>query len=365
MTLIQELFGRVYWQEKRWKISIQKDGKRKTFYSSTPGPKGRRECAAKAAAWLASPETATLDSRTTVDTVFQQYLKDKELETTDVYNIRNRYKNHIKPVIGSTRLSHLTPQDLKKVITTAHSKAGLAKKSLLNLRGDLSGFCAYLDNANIRHDLSTRNIKIPKNAKRSEKHPLALEDIKKVFSCSTTLFRKEEAEDWLACAYRFQIVTGLRPGELMGLEWGDIKDDHIEIRRAINAKGAKTNGKNEFAERDFPQTKYTRQLLQAQARYRRNPHNPHERVFGDQGQISYRDRWSIFCEFNGIDYVTPYELRHTFASIYNDKLPVWILDELMGHTHEGVSLGIYAHTLGHEMMEVPAILDKALDSILV
>ena len=365
MTLTQELFGRVYQYNDRWKISLQKDGKRKTFYSSTPGQKGRRECAAKAAAWLVSPETATLDSRTTVDAIFQKYLQDKELETTDVYNIRNRYKNHVKPVIGSIRLSRLTPQDLKRVITNAHSKAGLSKKSLLNLRGDLSGFCAYLDNADIRHDLTTKNIKIPKNAKKSEKHPLALEDIKKVFSCSTTMFRREEAEDWLVNAYRFQIVTGLRPGELMGLEWGDIKDDHIESRRAINAKGITTTGKNEFAERNFPQTRYTRQLLKAQARYRRNQHNSHERVFGDQGQISYRDRWGIFCKHNGIGYVTPYELRHTFASIYKDKLPVWILDELMGHIHEGVSLGIYAHALGGEMLDVPAILDKALDNILL
>lgn len=365
MTLTKELYGRVYPYNGRWKISVQRDGKRKTFYSSTPGQKGRRECAEKAAAWLASPETAILDARTTVDAIFQQYLLDKELETTDVYNIRNRYINHIKPVIGPIRLSRLTTQDLKRVITTAYSKAGLAKKSLLNLRGDLSGFCAYLDNADIRHDLTTKNIKIPKNAKKSEKHPLALEDIRKVFSFSTTLFRREEAADWLVYAYRFHVITGLRPGELMGLEWGDIKDDHIEIRRAINAKGVKTTGKNEFAERDFPQTKYTRQLLQAQAQYRRNPQNPHERVFGDQGQISYRDRWGIFCKFNGIDYVTPYELRHTFASIYKDKLPVWVLDELMGHTHVGVSLGIYAHSLGGEMFDIPATLDRALDNILI
>lgn len=365
MTLQKELFGRVYECNGRWKLSVQRNGKRRTFYSSEPGKKGQLACAEKAVAWLAAPDQAPTDSRTTVDMVFNAYLKDKELETTDIYNIRNRYDNHIKPVIGSIRIGILTTQDLKRVITTAYSKAGLAKKSLLNLRGDLSGFCAYLDASNIRHDLRTSNIKIPRNAKKSEKRPLSLVDIKKVFSCSSTFFRGEESEDWLVYAYRFQIVTGLRPGELMGLQWGDVKDDHIEIRRAINAKGITTTGKNEFAERDFPHTRYTRQLLQTQARYRRNPHNPHERIFGDQGQISYRDRWNTFCKFNEIDYVTPYELRHTFASIYKDKLPVWILDELMGHTHEGVSLGIYAHSLGWEMLDVPAILDNALDNILI
>ena len=76
-------------------------------------------------------------------------------------------------------------------------------------------------------------------------------------------------QDSLIYAYRFQVVTGLRPGELMGLEWGDIDNDYIHIRRAINAKGITTNGKNEFAARDFPQTRYTRMLLEMSNKYYR------------------------------------------------------------------------------------------------
>lgn len=98
-------------------------------------------------------------------------------------------------------------------------------------------------------------------------------------------------QDSLIYAYRFQVVTGLRPGELMGLEWGDIDNDYIHIRRAINAKGITTNGKNEFAARDFPQTRYTRMLLESQQVYRVTPLDPHERVFGSTGQLCYRKRW--------------------------------------------------------------------------
>ena len=101
----------------------------------------------------------------------------------------------------------------------------------------------------------------------------------------------------------------------MGLEWGDIDNDYIHIRRAINAKGITTNGKNEFAARDFPQTRYTRMLLESQQVYRVTPLDPHERVFGSTGQLCYRKRWGIYCRYNGIPYITPYELRHTFSSI--------------------------------------------------
>ena len=42
------------WDEKRkhWRISVQKDGERKNFYSSTPGRAGQREANKKADAWL-------------------------------------------------------------------------------------------------------------------------------------------------------------------------------------------------------------------------------------------------------------------------------------------------------------------------
>ena len=42
------------WIEKyqRWQIKVQKDGARKTFYSSAPGRKGQREANEKADRWL-------------------------------------------------------------------------------------------------------------------------------------------------------------------------------------------------------------------------------------------------------------------------------------------------------------------------
>lgn len=167
-------------------------------------------------------------------------------------------------------------------------------------------------------------------------------------------------QDSLIYAYRFNVVTGMRTGELMGLEWGDIDDNYIHIRRAINAKGITTSGKNEFAARDFPQTRYTHMLLDSQKVYRVNPLDPHERVFGPTGQLCYRKRWGIYCNYNGIPYITPYELRHTFSSIYKNVLSNWVYEELVGHTHPGVN-GVYMHPMDGDMDNVPACLDSLLD----
>lgn len=341
-TTQSKMISRAIWVEKKhvWKINLQKNGVRKSFYSSVPGDKGRKICAQNATSWLSGACPFSVSERTTVDTVFERYLQDKALETTNIYTIRNRYNNHIKPIIGKVPVMLLTKQDLKRVIYTAYRKHNLSQKSLKNIRGDLSGFCNYLDCADIRNDLRTSNIKIPSNAKKGQKQALDVSSLNILFTESQVPYNGTICQDSLIYAYRFQVVTGLRPGELMGLEWGDIDNDYIHIRRAINAKGITTNGKNEFAARDFPQTRYTRMLLESQQVYRVTPLDPHERVFGSTGQLCYRKRWGIYCRYNGIPYITPYELRHTFSSIYKNHFSNWVYEELVGHTHPGVN-GVY------------------------
>lgn len=370
-SLQSELTGRVSYVESKkiWKINVQRDGVRKSFYSKLPERKGINDCATKAAAWILSESPLTLSARTTVDDLFALFLQDKEKETTDVRNIKSRYQNHIKPIIGSKRIAYLTNQDLKRVISTANSEHHLSHKTLLNIRGDLSGFCNYLYNSNIRSDLRTSNIKIPKNAPLSKKKSLDLVSLYILFTQSSVIFNGAVCQDELVYAHRFQVVTGLRTGELMGLEWGDIDDTYIHIRRSINDKSITTDGKNVFAQRDFPQTRHIRELLNAQKQHRINPHDPHERVFGEFKQLTYRERWGKFCAYNHISYVSPYELRHTFKSLYkgefdsnqNLKMQDWVIEELMGHVHPGMG-GVYGHMLDGDMDAVPNLLDSILDA---
>ena len=362
MTLYQKYYGRVFKQSSQWKISVQHNGVRKTFYSSLEGDMGRKDCAKKVVAWISAGAAPTSNKRLTVNDVYTAFLKDKALETSDIYNIENRYKNHIKPIIGQLKLENLTVQDFKRVIATAYNECNLSRKSLLNLRGDLSLFCGYLYDSNLRTDLSTTRVKIPRSAKRGTKEILATRDVYLLFTHDMTLYNNEEVKDYYIYAYRFQVLYGLRPGELIGLQWDDVDEENatITIRRSINAKGKQTDGKNDFAQRVLPLSKLAKQLLEAQNReYRTDPKDPTERIFGDYGSICYRKRWGIYCMYNGLQYVTPYELRHTFAS-NNKLLETWILDEVMGHAHEGMSLGVYAHACEGDMDGVTDRIDGNL-----
>lgn len=74
-NLQSELAARAQYLPKKeiWKLNIQKDGVRKSFYSKTPGTKGRKECAARAAEWYLSDGSVNISARTTVDDLFARY----------------------------------------------------------------------------------------------------------------------------------------------------------------------------------------------------------------------------------------------------------------------------------------------------
>ena len=63
----------------------------------------------------------------------------------------------------------------------AYSK-DFSEKALKNIRGVLSSFCLFLYDSDICYDLSTKNIKIPRSARKSVKNVLSPEGIYIVFS---------------------------------------------------------------------------------------------------------------------------------------------------------------------------------------
>ena len=68
----------------RWQINVQADGERRTFSSSTPGPRGRVEAEKKADAWLSGRVS---DGNIRVDAVAKEYLESVEAScSTSHYN---------------------------------------------------------------------------------------------------------------------------------------------------------------------------------------------------------------------------------------------------------------------------------------
>ncbi|WP_337595711.1 tyrosine-type recombinase/integrase, partial [Gemmiger sp.] len=262
-------------------------------------------------------------------------------ETTSAGNCRNiasRWKIWILPLIGNKRITSLTEQDVQEVVNKAYA-AGKSKKTLKSLCADMRAFFKYCRLCK----LSTFNpeaLRIPAGARYKGKQVLQPADLVKLFNIDTTTYNRRTVPDEYINAYRFQVLTGLRPGEVIGLTWADIHGDTVNICRSVNIKGEQTRGKNENAVRSFTVSALARRVLDAQQAETDSTGS----VFQITNEPHYYRRWKVYCAVNGLTPCSLYELRHTFVSVVK-TLPAGEVKGLVGHSEDMDTFGVYAHTL--------------------
>lgn len=333
------------WEEKyqRWRIAVQKDGVRKQFYSSTPGRTGQREANRKADSWLEDGIGVKVGR---VEDVYKLWLDGLKLTTSEGNwePVESRWRVWVLPAIGKKRVNTLTDADLQAIINKAHA-AGRSRKTLQLLAGDLRAFCKYCRKSKLSTFLP-EDVQIPAGARLKGKKVLQPDDLLKLFSIDTTLYRGKRVHDDYIHAYRFQVLTGLRPGELVGLRWADVKGGTVFISRAVNVLGEQTRGKNDNAVRAFVLSDLARAVLEQQ----RAVTGAGESVFCLKSEAYYYKRWQVYCRVNEIPPVSAYEMRHTFVSVAK-KLPAGEVKDLVGHSEDMDTFGVYGHALTGEDTE--------------
>lgn len=328
------------WTGTRWRIDVQKDGTRKSFYSSKPGRTGQREANAKADKWLT---TGVSDTALRVSQAYAMWYETQQ-ETTSEGNCRNiatRWRHWIEPNIGNKKLSTLTEQDLQNIVNKAYA-AGLSKKTLSCICSDLRALCKFCRAAKLS-TFNPEGLRVPAGARLKGKKVLQPSDLITLFNVDTTLYKGQTVPDDYINAYRFQVLTGLRPGELVGLQWGDIQGNTVHVQRAVNVRGKVTKGKNQNAVRSFVLSRMARRVLDDQ----RQITGRQESVFCILTEYNYYWRWKVYCKANGLTVVTPYELRHTFVSVVK-TLSAGEVKGLVGHSLDMDTFGVYGHALTGE-----------------
>lgn len=369
--IVGKRIGTAKWGESqnRWRIDVQKEGRQRSFYSSTPGRKGQREANEKADQWLDDG----IDGSTKVSAMCDRFIQSlKDRKTSEAHwTIYERFlRLYSTPKIGKKRIGSITENDLQDVINYAHSVgnsgAGLAKKTLKNIRACLRSFIKYCRITKVTR-LYPEALYIPNDAKESNKGSLQPDDIKLLFAKNKTLFRGQEIEDWYVHAYRFETIVGLRPGELIGLDINDIKNTVCSIRRSFNERGVETLGKNQNARRQFEIPAIGLKEIKAQRKMLLAAGVKTTILFptpdGDRTtQKVYRSHWKRYRDYNKISPKTPYELRHTFFSA-TKALPADLIKPVGGHSNsfDGAS---YKHELAGEAHRAATMINQVFENIL-
>ena len=339
----------------RWQIKVQQDGVRRMFVSATPGRKGKREAEAKADAWLAAAGD-DVDPFCRLEEVYPLWLASIQQRTSksNWRPLESRWRTHVLPALGRKRLDKLTEGNRQDLVDALYA-GGAAKKTLQSYCADIRALYKWLR----IHGYTTMHLEqlAPPKGARSRKRTIVQPDsLRVLFSSDVSTFQGKPCVDPLVRAYRFAVASGLRPGELIGLQWCDLPGyrgqdtnwgalvgTQVWVRRAVNIYGEVTQGKNQNAQRSFVLYGLLVDVLKEQHRYTGRM----DAVFPIEGERSLYSSWRRYCDANGIPRTSLYELRHTFVSIVK-VLPAGEVQPWVGHSQDMDTFGIYGHALTGE-----------------
>ena len=194
------------------------------------------------------------------------------------------------------------------------------------------------------------------------------EDSKKVEAFTKDEQRKLEAqidseEDRRLFGIRLCLYSGLRIGELLGLEWSDVDLERgiITIDKTVYREKDDTGSwqfcvdkpKTKSSERSIPLPSY---IMEQIREYQKGALSPYiiENKKGERMSIrSYQYIFEKLTERAGVRRLNFHVLRHTFATrAIECGMDIKTLSEIMGHKNASVTLNRYAHSMMDTKIEM-------------
>ena len=314
---------------KRWRIQIQKEGKRYSFSSSLAGAKGKKECKEKFERWYYEGG----DGCKTVERVCKEYLEDlgnRRGFDSEAYIQAERYiRLYILPKCGSRKMNRMTLREWQSVINTATgAKKALSHKTLQNLRGTISAIVKF-GYADYQCEMLRGDLYIPLGHSKKEKEILQPEDIKRLF---------EPSDLWYHPLFCFLLLTGLRPSEGLGIQLmiplGSL------ARQILTETIARNNRKNLNTPWIFCDK------------------------HGDKGnQSTMRNNWLELKKERNLP-GTIYGLRHTFISMMKTNLAEQTIKDIVGHSVSMTTFETYGHLVDGEDRKAAQIIDLTYGALL-
>jgi integrase len=266
---------------------------------------------------------------------------------------------HLKAVLGDIRLSRLTPARVQAFYAERQA-AGLSPTTVLHIHNLLH---KVLEQA-VRWGLVPRNVTDLVDAPRGQRVMPTVWSADQAKS-----FMKEAAAHRLYALYALALYTGMRQGELLGLQYEDIdwQAGIINVQHSLQTLSGKPQALG------TPKTEKSRRrvTLPAAARAALEVHVGKQNrkqgyVFTSQVGTplqphSVIDTFKRLSEDAGVPVIRFHDLRHTCATLHliagtNPK----VVQDLLGHSTIRLTLDTYSHILPGIQDEAANRLDKLL-----
>ena len=317
--------------------------------------------------------------------VADEFLKAKEQAPSTKQWYRNLLDGRINPAIGKIYVQDLTPRTLRKFFSDLNNDAALSARSKTGkLSGTYRQHYYRVISAVLTFAVKSEYISV---------NPLQAVDAPRNDTPEAQFFEENELGDlinvlenlpdriWKAY-FLLELFTSCRPGELIGLNWEDIKGNILKVAHgAYRLKGIGTirspQPKTETSVRSIPLPDIVMEALNAwkaeQAAYKLQfgsgwPEESATAIFtGFEGKrmdlSSPTQKWRKIQKSNNLKDVPLYSYRHTGASILIDSgCSVKEVSGRLGHSRASTTLDIYSHLFRNAAQHSTDVMSAAIDN---
>lgn len=264
------------------------------------------------------------------------------------YDDRRNYDSKIKPIFGKKSIDSIKPMDLEKwqnELLEKYSVKSVAKYRYI--------FQKIMHSAYINDKIKTepfKKVSAPKKQDHKEIVSLDDEDDEKInpFNKNEVDIMLKEFKGYLGYFVHIMALTGMRPSEIIALEWKDIdfEKKRISVYKAV-VKGKVGKPKSSTSKRYVDMIP----ILEDKLKEWYNVRPSDEYVFVNQSKKRFYSSNGINKVFRkrlekyGIEDRYIYQLRHTFASTFISRLSkgvniMWV-SKMLGHKDLSTTLSVY------------------------
>jgi integrase len=350
------------WYCKRW--VIDQSGKRVQKMIRLPDAKNEREAKRAEAKIITDMAQGThIDpSKETISGFLQEWLVGvKPTVRSRTWEFYNRIlSDYWIPRIGGRPLSKLTAADIRTTL------AGLLENGRKDGKGGISRQSAVHCLAVLKRALKQAVIdgKLLKNPAEfvTAAHPDAVRPEIKVLDTDQTRRLLESVKGTpMFLPVLIGVTTGMRRGEILGLQWEDIDFQAGKLTVRQSAQQVLVDGergKGYQIKFEPPKTKQSRRTISLPSfvlRELRKHQQEQGRVFGlvntnPDGQPipprAFSQRFETVVRRAGVPHIRFHDLRHGHASqLLKEGVAAKLVSSRLGHSKVGITLDIYTHLM--------------------
>jgi integrase len=300
-------------------------------------------------------EQTQISTKLTFAEVAEQWLESKRhLRPWTRKSYRAALDNILLPGFGSMKVGAISVEQVAALIRELERK-GLAPATIDNYLKPLGGTMAFALRRGLIGvnpcALLTRDDRPQQNDNPRPDHVWSDEEIEALLAAAEAVARQPASRFDYSPLLRVAIFTGLRLGELLGLQWQDVdlREGMLHVRRQYTRLGEYAAPKTKAAVREIPLSEeLTKQL--AALKLRSSYSKEGDPIFAAASGKPLGHRNATRRGFEAaaaqaeIDGVSFHSMRHAFASrMIHRGISSTVLAALMGHESSVITERRYIH----------------------